>query len=72
MTPVIIIILIRMVRMKRRKEKKGSSIKKSMRDSSLQEIGDKLGLTRMRICQIEKAILEKIRKTGKLDVFDAN
>jgi len=56
--------------MKRSKEKNGTSIKKSMRDSSLQEIGDKLGLTRMRICQIEKAILEKIKKTGQLDIFN--
>jgi len=59
-----------MVKMKRSKEKNGTSIKKSMRDSSLQEIGDKLGLTRMRICQIEKAILEKIKKTGQLDIFN--
>jgi len=44
--------------------------KKSMRESTLQEIGDVLGLTRMRICQIEKTILEKIRKSGKLEDFD--
>jgi len=44
-------------------------IKKSMRDKSLQEIGDKLGLTRMRICQLEKLILEKLRKDSKLETF---
>ena len=44
--------------------------KKSMRESTLQEIGDVLGLTRMRICQIEKSILEKIRKSGKLEDFE--
>ena len=44
--------------------------KKSMREATLQEIGDVLGLTRMRICQIEKAILEKIRKSGKLEEFE--
>jgi len=46
------------------------STKKSMRESTLQEIGDVLGLTRMRICQIEKSILEKIRKSGKLEDFE--
>ena len=44
-------------------------IKKTMREASLQEIGDKLGLTRMRICQIEKLILEKIRDSKELDEF---
>ena len=39
-----------------------SSIKKVMRDLSLQEIGDELGLTRMRICQLEKSILSKLKK----------
>ena len=48
----------------------GKATKKSMREATLQEIGDVLGLTRMRICQIEKAILEKIRKSGKLEDFE--
>ena len=47
-----------------------NTTKKSMREATLQEIGDVLGLTRMRICQIEKAILEKIRKSGKLEDFE--
>ncbi len=46
-----------------------TNIKKSQRDSSLQEIGDALGLTRMRICQIEKKILEKIKDSGILHDF---
>ena len=51
-------------------EKKASkSIKKNMRESSLQEIGEKLGLTRMRICQLEKLILKKIRDSKTLDEF---
>ena len=45
------------------------SIKKNMRESSLQEIGEKLGLTRMRICQLEKLILKKIRDSKRLDEF---
>ena len=40
-----------------------------MREASLQEIGDHLGLTRMRICQIEKAILKKLKDSGILDEF---
>lgn len=44
--------------------------KKSMREASLQEIGDHLGLTRMRICQIEKAIMKKIRESQSLDEFN--
>lgn len=51
-------------------EKTGAkSIKKNMRESSLQEIGEKLGLTRMRICQLEKLILKKIRESKTLDEF---
>lgn len=48
---------------------KNSITKKSMREASLQEIGDQLGLTRMRICQIEKSILKKIKDSGILDEF---
>jgi len=50
--------------------KKISQIKKNMRENSLQEIGDELGLTRMRICQLEKLILEKLRNTCQLENFD--
>jgi len=52
---------------KNEKRTKLPSIKKCMRESSLQEIGDKLGLTRMRICQIEKTILEKLRRSPELE-----
>jgi len=62
----------------KRNQKKGtndtnksrSTIKKSMRECSLQEIGDVLGLTRMRICQLEKVILEKIKNTRNLEEFE--
>jgi DNA-directed RNA polymerase specialized sigma subunit len=50
-------------------KRKTTMTKKSMREASLQEIGDKLGLTRMRICQLEKFLLEKIKKSGMLDEF---
>ena len=50
-------------------EKSNKSIKKNMRESSLQEIGEKLGLTRMRICQLEKLILKKIRDSKTLEEF---
>ena len=50
---------------------KKQSTKKAMRDSSLQDIGDALGLTRMRICQLEKIILKKIKDSGALNEFDS-
>ena len=56
--------------MKRNTKESNPPIKKAMRESSLQEIGDELGLTRMRICQIEKQILEKLRKSKKFEKFN--
>lgn len=50
-------------------QKEKDPIKKKMREASLQEIGDKLGLTRMRICQLEKIILSKIRESKELEEF---
>jgi|TARA_R110000824_G_scaffold60853_3_gene162329 DNA-directed RNA polymerase sigma subunit (sigma70/sigma32) len=50
-------------------EKEKDPIKKKMREASLQEIGNQLGLTRMRICQLEKIILTKIRESRKLEEF---
>jgi hypothetical protein len=32
---------------------------------TLQEIGDYYGISRMRVCQIEKAILKKLKKDSK-------
>ena len=58
--------------MKRNKKESHPPIKKAMRESSLQEIGDKLGLTRRRICQIEKLILEKLKKGGQFEKFNDN
>ena len=38
---------------------------------TLQEIGDFYGISRMRVCQIEKAILKKIKiSPGDLEEFD--
>lgn len=34
-----------------------------------EQIGEYFGLTRMRVCQIEKAILYKIRKNNNLEKF---
>lgn len=55
---------------KKEEDKKNISIKKNMRDASLQEIGDELNLTRMRICQLEKIILNKLRKSKILKEFE--
>jgi len=54
---------------KEESDQKNISIRKNMRDASLQEIGDKLDLTRMRICQLEKIILNKLRESKILDEF---
>jgi DNA-directed RNA polymerase sigma subunit (sigma70/sigma32) len=32
---------------------------------TLQEVGNLFGLTRMRICQVEKELMERIKKTAK-------
>ena len=38
---------------------------------TLQEIGNFYGISRMRVCQIEKALLKKLKKSSKkLAVFD--
>ena len=34
-----------------------------------EQIGEHFGLTRMRVCQIEKSILNKIKKNNKLEKF---
>jgi DNA-directed RNA polymerase sigma subunit (sigma70/sigma32) len=54
---------------KEESDQKNISIRKNMREASLQEIGDKLDLTRMRICQLEKIILNKLRESKILDEF---
>jgi len=55
--------------MKRKTKKENSSTPKNMREHSFQEIGDEIGLSRMRICQLEKLILEKIKKSGDLKEY---
>ena len=37
---------------------------------TLQNIGDFYGISRMRVCQIEKALLEKLRSSQILSDFD--
>lgn len=37
---------------------------------TLQEIGDYYGISRMRICQIEKALLKKLKGVKNLTDFD--
>ena len=37
---------------------------------TLQEIGDYYGISRMRICQIEKSLLQKLRNSHLLKDFD--
>jgi len=37
---------------------------------TLQEIGDYYGISRMRICQIEKSLLEKLKNSNLLKEFD--
>ena len=37
---------------------------------TLQEIGDYYGISRMRICQIEKALLKKLKGAKNLHDFD--
>ena len=37
---------------------------------TLQEIGDYYGISRMRICQIEKTLLEKLKNSNLLKEFD--
>jgi len=44
-------------------------IKKSMRGASQQEIATKLGLSKMRICQLEKVILRKMKKSKILQEY---
>ena len=48
-----------------------SIIAASAGPKTLQEIGDYYGISRMRVCQIEKSILKKLRsESQKLNSFD--
>lgn len=37
---------------------------------TLQEIGDYYGISRMRICQIEKSLMERLKNSRVLKEFD--
>lgn len=42
-------------------------ILKSKEPHTLQEIGDLFGVTRMRICQLEKSILRRVKVLDEID-----
>lgn len=47
-------------------------ILKAQEAHTLQEIGNLFGVTRMRICQLEKSILKKVETLNELTEFDPN